>query len=210
VTTAITRRNLSYAAIAAQLVFIGGWLVGGAIEGHGYSAGRHDVSDLGALTAHHVPLALVTLLLSGLLTAAFALGALRPAFGAAGALVALSLVSLDNTSDAFFRLDCRAADAGCSMSDAASSWHGKVHIAVFALAALATVAAPFLLARRMRTLDAWRDFARKTQLFGVAFIVGLVLTAATAETDIAGWTQRGLILFTCAGMCALAWKTAEG
>jgi hypothetical protein len=41
------------AVITAQLLFVGGMLVLGAIEGHGYSASRHDMSDLGALTAHH-------------------------------------------------------------------------------------------------------------------------------------------------------------
>ena len=44
---------LAIAAVAAQVLFVGGWLIGGAIEGHGYSAGRHDISDLTALTAHH-------------------------------------------------------------------------------------------------------------------------------------------------------------
>jgi hypothetical protein len=39
--------------IAAQLLFVGGMLILGATEGHEYSAGRHDISDLGALTAHH-------------------------------------------------------------------------------------------------------------------------------------------------------------
>lgn len=209
-TSAATRRGLAYGAIAAQLVFIGGWLLGGAIEGHGYSPGRHDVSDLGALTAHHVPLALVTLGVSGALTAVFALGAVAPLFGmTSGALSALSLVSLDSASDSLFRLDCRAADAGCSMSDAAHSWHGKVHVVVFVFAAIATAIAPFVLARRMRVVDGWQDFARPTQVFGLLFIVGMMLTGATSETDIAGWTQRGLILFTCAGVCALAWRTSQ-
>ena len=60
--------RLAWAAIAAEVVFVAGWLVLGAIEGHGYSPGRHDISDLGAPTAHHVWLNALTLLISGALT----------------------------------------------------------------------------------------------------------------------------------------------
>src|SRR5438270_6718022 len=117
-TSAQTNKRVAWlasGAIAAQVLFVAGWLVGGSIEGHGYSPMRHDISDLGALTAHHTWLAVGSLGISGGLTMAFALAALRPTFGpgTAGAwLVALSLPSLDGMSDAFFRLDCRAADTG--------------------------------------------------------------------------------------------------
>jgi hypothetical protein len=72
---------LAVAAVAAQVLFVAGWLVGGAIEGHGYAPGRHDISDLGALTAHHAWLSQVTGGTAGALTIAFALFALRPIFG---------------------------------------------------------------------------------------------------------------------------------
>jgi hypothetical protein len=39
-------------------------------------------------------------------------------------------MGLDNLSDAFFRLDCQAADPACTPAAAASSWHGKVHLVV--------------------------------------------------------------------------------
>src|SRR6185295_1007568 len=96
---------------------------------------------------------------SGVLTMAFAVGALRPALGIAGWLVAVSLPALDNLGDVFFRLDCRAADAGCSASQATASWHGKMHIAVFLIAAIPTLIAPFVLSRRMAAVDGWRDLA---------------------------------------------------
>jgi len=107
--------RLAWAAIAAQVVFVGGWLVSGAIEGHGYSPRRDDISDLGALTAHHVWFNLTTLAVAGIATIAFAIFALRPALERQGLkqplsawLVALSLPALDNLSDVFVRLDCRA------------------------------------------------------------------------------------------------------
>src|SRR5436190_8947273 len=148
---------LAFGAIAAQVLFVGGWLIGGAIEGHGYSAGRDDISDLTALTAHYATFNRATLLVSGLLTAAFALWSLRPSLTVPGRgvpvsalLVAVSLPALDNLSDAFLRLDCRVADAGCSSSVAASSWHGTVHVVAFVVAAIPTLIAPFALSHRMR------------------------------------------------------------
>lgn len=188
-----------------------GWLILGLVEGGGYSPGRHDVSDLSAIGADHVAAMLAVTGVSGALTMAFALGALRPALkmpGKRGAiaawLVALSLLSLDNLSDLFFRLDCRAADAGCTMAAATASWHGKLHVIVFAIAVVPTIAAPFVLARRMRELPDWQRFAGPTRLFGGAVIVGLVITAASSGTDIQGWTQRALIVFCCAGLAVLA------
>jgi hypothetical membrane protein len=203
--------RLAWAAIAAQLVFIAGWLVLGAIEGHGYSPGRHDISDLGAPTAHHVWLNALTLLISGALTIAFAVLALRPALTQAELkqpvsawLVALSLPALDNLSDVFFRLDCRAADSGCTASQAASSWHGKIHVIVAVIAALATLIAPFALAYRMRRLDAWQDLARPTLVFGILVIVSLAAAIALNGTGAQGWSQRVAAVLVTSGIVMLA------
>jgi hypothetical protein len=191
------RRTLAAAVIAAQLLFIGGWLVLGSVEGHGYSAARHDISDLGALTAHHATASRLTEGIAGFVTVAFALLALRPSLrsagraGGAGAwLVALSLPGLDSLSDAFFRLDCRAADAGCTAGDAFASWHGKAHLISFAISALATVAAPFVLSRAMRRVDGWRDLAGPARAFGILTILLLAASGATTGTAVQGWTQR--------------------
>ena len=204
---------LAIAAIAAQVLFIAGWLVVGAAEGHGYSAGQHDVSDLGALTAHHATASRLTEGIAGAVTIAFALLALRPSLrtadgrGALGAwLVALSLPGFDTISDAFFRLDCRAADAGCTTAEAAASWHGKAHFACFVVAALATVAAPFVLSHRMRAVDGWRDLARPTWIFGILVIMVLVATGASTGTAAQGWTQRGAIVVVTSGVALLAWR----
>jgi hypothetical protein len=203
--------KLALGAIAGQAIFVGGWIVVGALEGHGYSSARHDVSDLGALTAHHAGPWLAALAISGLLTMAFAVGALRPALSVPGQpgpigawLVALSLPALDNLGDVFFRLDCRAADAGCSSSDAAASWHGKLHIAVFLLALIPTLVAPFALSRRFRVVDGWHDLAGPAKVFGFVLIAGFVLTGALQGTAVQGAAQRVLILIVVAGLVALA------
>jgi len=208
---------LAGAAIAAQLLFVGGWLVIGQIEGHGYSPGRHDISDLGALTAHHATADRLTEGIAGALTIAFALWALGPSLrsadgkGTLGAwLVALSLPGFDTLTDAFFRLDCRAADAGCTAAEATASWHGKAHLACFVVAALATVAAPFVLSRRMQRVDGWQDLAGPTRAFGVLTILALIVTGASTGTAFQGWTQRGAAVLVCLGIVALAWRVLRG
>lgn len=214
----VVRRRawLAGAVIAAQLLFVGGVLILGAIEGYGYSAGRHDISDLGALTAHHATAERLIVGIAGAVTIAFALLVLRPSLRTTGGrepvgpwLVALALPGFDTMSDAFFRLDCRAADAGCTIAEATVSWHGKAHLACFVIAALATVAAPFVLAHRMRKVDGWQDMAVPTQIFGALMIVALAVTAATTGTAAQGWTQRSAILLVALGIVALAWRVLE-
>ncbi|GAA1117395.1 hypothetical protein GCM10009630_13870 [Kribbella jejuensis] len=208
--------GLAAAAVAAQPLFVAGWAILGALEGHGYDAGRHDISDLTALTAHHATLARLGTGLPGAATIAFALLALRPALrtqdgrGSIGPwLLALSLPGWDGLSDAFFRLDCRAADAGCSPADAFGSWHAKVHLLSFVIAALATIAAPFVLSRRMRQVDGWQDLARPTRIAGFAVIALLLITGVTSGTAIQGWTQRGAAALVSSGVALLAWRMLQ-
>jgi hypothetical protein len=200
--------RLATATIAAQLVFIGGWLVLGAVEGDGYSPGRHDISDLAALTAHHATLDRLTLGISGAVTIAFALS-LVPILGRGMWLLALSLPGLDNLTDVFFRLDCRAADAGCDTATATDSWHGTAHLTFFVVAALATVVAPFVLSRRMRRTDGWAGLARPTKIFGVVTIAALVASGATTGTGLQGWSQRGAAVIVCSGVAVLAWHVVQ-
>jgi hypothetical membrane protein len=202
------RKVIAISAIVAQLVFVGGWLLLGLLEGHGYQPGRHDISDLGALTAHHATADRLTLFVAGALTIAFAMS-LRPSFGGAAWLLALSLPGYDTLTDAFFRLDCRAADAGCDTAAAMASWHGKVHIVDFVVSALATLAVSFVLARRMRRIEGWTELARPTTVFGVLVVAVLVATAATAGTAIQGWTQRGAAVVVCTGVVVLAWRALQ-
>ena len=202
------RSQLALAAIAAQIVFVGGWLVLGLLEGHGYSSGRHDISDLGALTAHHATWDRLTLLVAGAVTIAFAIS-LRHSLGWGCWLVALSLPGMDTLGDVVFRLDCRAADAGCGIAEATTSWHGKLHLATFSVAAVATIVAPFVLARRMRHTEGWVDLAGPARWFGVVTVAVLAATAATSGTAVQGWTQRGAAVIVVSGIVVLAWRAVE-
>lgn len=203
-----SRLQIARAAVLAQLVFVFGWLIIGGLEGHGYLPMRHEISDLAAMTAHYPTADRVTLALSGSLTIAFAF-VLRHHLGDPALLLALSLPGLDSLTDSFFRLDCRAADAGCTFSDATASWHGKAHLGVFALSALATVAAPFVLARAMRRRQGWVGLARPANLFGFVTIAVLVATGATSGTAVGGLTQRIAATVVTGGVAIVAWRVAR-
>ncbi len=202
---------LVWGAIAGVVVFNLGWFLAGALQAGGYSVARHDVSDLAALTAQYPWVMLTAQGIAGALAVLFALVVLRPALAvpdrgtALGAcLLAASLMGLDNLSDAFFRLDCRAADPGCTVTAAAGSWHGTIHLAVGVISAIATVAAPFALAARMRRADGWRDLARPSVLFGLLFLAVLVGSAALERKTGGGYLQRAAIVLLSAGVVTLA------
>jgi uncharacterized protein DUF998 len=202
---------LARAVIVAQIVFTAAWIIGGVLEDAAYSSARDDISDLGALTAHLPWVWLVPQGITGVLTIAFALGALRPALSVAGHrepistwLTAFSLMGLDNLTDPLFRLDCRAADSGCTAGMAATSWPGTIHVVVGIVAALATVVAPFALARRMRLLNTWRDLAPGAIAFGVTFLILTVLYAVLNGRNGSGYAQRASCLLVSAGVVILA------
>jgi hypothetical protein len=202
-------RRLAVGAIVAQLACLAGWVFAGVIERHGYSITSDDISDLGALTAHHPAIVLVTCGVSGAVTILFSLVALRPELGLGAWLVALSLAGLDDLSDAFFRLDCRAADNGCSIVTATASWHGKVHLAAAVIAALATIAAPFVLAHQMRGTERWHDLARPTRIFGVVVALSAIANVALTDTPVQGLAQRIVAVIVPLGVVALAVRVLQ-
>jgi hypothetical protein len=202
---------LAWGAVGGVVVFNVGWLVGGALQAGGYSVSRHDVSDLGALTAQHPWVMLTASGIAGVLTILFALFALRPALAVAGRgtalgawLVALSLMGLDNLSDAFFRLDCRAADPACTTSAAVSSWHGTTHVVVGVVSVIATISAVFALGFRMRRADGWRDLALPTFLFGLLLLAVMVGYSALERKAGGGYLQRTAIVLVSVGAATLA------
>ncbi|HEY6708349.1 MAG TPA: DUF998 domain-containing protein [Actinomycetota bacterium] len=202
---------LAWGAVGGVVVFNLGWLLAGALQAGSYSFARDDVSDLGALTARSPWAMLISQGIAGTLIILFALFALRPALAVTGRrtalgawLLAASLIGLDNLSDAFFRLDCRAADQGCTAAAAASSWHGQVHLAVGLLSGIAMIAAPFVLAARMRQANGWRDLARPTILAGALLLVVLLGYAALERKTGGGYLQRAAIVLVSVGVATLA------
>jgi hypothetical protein len=203
-------RWLSWGAIAAQVVFTAGWLLGDALQDAPFSASRDPISDLGAITAQHAWIILTAQGIAGLLTIAFAVGALLPAMAVSGRraalgpwLVAGSILGLDNLSDAFFRLDCRVADPGCA-TVAIASWHAEVHDVAAVIGVALAVVAPFALAHRMRLAAAWRDRVGLALAFGVVLALVAAGYAALTGSDGGGYAQRVLVVIGSAGVVLLA------
>jgi hypothetical membrane protein len=202
---------LAWGAIVGQVIFATAWLVASALEGSGYSSARNDLSDLAALTAHHAPVMLAAQGIAGVVTIAFAIGALRPLLvdvtsrEPIGAwLVGGSIIGLDNLSDAFFRLDCRHADPGCTFAAAMTSWHGKIHVIVGAVTWILTMAAPFVLAHEMRRVRSWRDLALPAVAYGIAVAVLSVIYGALHDAEGGGYAQRLVVELASFGIIVLA------
>jgi hypothetical protein len=205
------RRVLAWGAIFGQVLVTAAWLVAGVLQGRGYSVVRHDISDLGALTADRPWLILIAQGVSGALTMTFAVGSLRPALAVPGhrgpvsaSLVALSAAGLDDLSDAFFRLDCRAADLGCTEVVATSSWHGAIHGIVGSVTFAILVIAPFALVRRMRLVPDWRSLTGPTVGYGILLAVAVAGFVALSITAGGGYAQRAVALLGSVGVIGLA------
>jgi hypothetical protein len=193
------------------VIFTAGWLVGGAVQRGGYSAARDYMSDEAALTADHPWIMLTAQGVAGVLTIAFAVLALRRSLLVPGHrtpvsawLVAASGLGLDNLSDAFFRLDCRAVDAQCLASAAGASWHAQIHNTVGTLTSLATLIAPFALARRFTIAPAWRAGFGVAIGFGLAIALGI--GANLVLDDGHGYAQRFVRLVASMGVVLLAMR----
>ncbi|GIJ44858.1 hypothetical protein Val02_17440 [Virgisporangium aliadipatigenens] len=190
------KRVLAASAVAGQLLVTVAWIIGGATEGRGYSPVDHNLSDLAARTAAHPWPMLITQGLAGATATAFALLVLRPALGGpAPWLVAASAPALDNVSDAFFRLECRVADPGCTNGAATASASGVIHYAVGAITFGLTMVAAFVLARR---------YGAVAFGFGCVLVVAFVIYAALTGEPGMGLAQRVFVLLTSAGLVLLA------
>jgi hypothetical protein len=208
-------RALAWLAIAAQALFVAGWIVAGALE-PGYSALRMYVSELGRHGAAHPWIFDVAVAAWGL--GFIALGiALLPAlerrpwrrvapslFVLAGVLaIALGPLRLDCASTVNHL--CYAREKAGSLS-----WREYGHIDVsFALEAVLLLT-PFALARSL-----WPGrLARLTLLGGalvalvlfVLFSVGLSAGAHTHRGDLTGLWQRIalLVVHVWVALCAVA------
>jgi hypothetical protein len=143
----------------------------------------------------------------------FALLALRPALAVPGRrtalgawFVAASLVAAECAAEAVLRLDCRGSDAGCTVAVATASWHGMGHLIVGIPGALATVAAPFALAHRMRLVEGWRDLVRPAVVVGVLMLVGVLSYGIFGDSAFKGVLNRLPLLLASIGVVALAWR----
>jgi hypothetical membrane protein len=159
-----------------------GWIAGGLAQPAAYSFANDDISDLGADTASSSWIYnWIGAGLTGLLVVVLALGlwrALSPdllgRLGTGAMLVVGVGVVLEGL---LFHLDCRGIDTGCRND----SWHSDAHKTESAITALATLAAPLILAFAFRRLPAWRDSWLPSLITVPAIILASIVFSAVGN-----------------------------
>ncbi len=191
-------RVLAFCGLLAPIVLTASWIVAGLLQPT-YSARREDLSALAARTADHAWVMIAGLVLTGLLTSAFALGLYRALAAVAGpALVGLAGAAV--VALGLLRNDCSTLTSACEarIDAGAVSWQHRAHdaisVPVFVLAAIA----PLLLALRFRSAPGWGALAP----WSAATAATLALLFAVGGFEaIPGWdgvVQRaGVTLAVC-------------
>ena len=199
------REQLAVLVAPTQVLFVAAFFAAAAVQPRSYSPANDDISDLGALTAHHPWLELAPSLLAGVVTIGFALLVLLPLVGGPGpVLLALSLMGLDNVTDPFFRLDCGRALPGCTEAVRFRSWHAGVHLGVGVLSTVATVAGFVALGRAFRRRPEWRDLALPCLVFAGLILAVMGAYAGLAERPGGGLVQRIAVLLLLGAFTVLA------
>lgn len=209
-------RLWSWVGLAAQIVFVAGWLLAGLWQGPNYSAVDHTISDMYADAAPHAAFLIVCVTLGGIGTVLFALLGLRPALRAAGGLatagsvlLSLSILGLGDLLTPLERAGCRIADAGCTVADQTANLGGKLDGILSTFGLVVFVIAGFVLAQAMQHLAQWKRFAWPTRIVSMVVVVLLVLTAGTSSSGPGGLFERLLAFVTAASVAVLAVGTAQ-
>lgn len=184
--------------VIGELTFTVAWMAGDAIAGPGYRPMRDDISDLGAMTATHPWIFLLPQLFAGLCAIGFALFALRPAIAGAGRLgvvgVWLSAASsIQDITDAVFRLPCRVAD-GCTTTQVTAGVSGQLHAGLGLLSLILSVASALVLACAFRRLPTWRDFVWPTVGVAALLVVAVFVVGSPDTVAVHGLAQRTLVV----------------
>lgn len=169
-------RLAAICGLLVPVVFTLGWIVGGFAQPASYDWMRHDISDLGAITADQPWIYnQIGANLTGILLFVFAVALWRELGSSRTARVGVGLLAIAGIGqfmDGFLRLDCRALDPGCAQQPA--SWHALAHVVESLVTVLSLAVAPFLLAWAFLHVPAWADLSRPTLLFGIGAIVALI------------------------------------
>jgi hypothetical protein len=189
-----TFRALALCGLAAPVVFTAAWIAGTLAQGD-YSARREDVSALAARTAERPWIVIAGLVLTGVLTAAFAPALHFAVHGGRGSQVGPALVGLAGVGIVglgVLRNDCSTATPACEARIEAGdvSWehlaHDALSIPVFALA----VVTPIVMTRRFRADPQWSWFARWSLPIAAALALLFLLGGLEVIPGSRGVVQR--------------------
>ncbi|GAB7045517.1 DUF998 domain-containing protein [Catenuloplanes indicus] len=203
-------RRWAWVGFAAQVLFVGSWLLAAGWQGGGYSVAAHTISDMLAVGAPAAAVLIVVFTVCGLGTILFAWLSVRPAlrpggrFATVGAvLLALSIFGVGDLLAAAERQGCRLADPGCTGAGQRATLGGKIDtmitptgIVLFAIAAL-------VLAAAMKRAPGWERWAWPFRGVAVGFAV-LLFAFVNAPAGLTGLFERLLAAFGAAAIAALA------
>jgi hypothetical protein len=201
-TDATVTRALLTAGVAAGPVYVGVGLIH-ALSRPGFDLSRHSLSLLsnGSLGWIHI----LTLVVSGVLTVAGALGMRRALRGGRGGTWAPLLVGIYGLgligAGAFVADPAMGFPPGTPATANAVSWHGLLHFISGAVGFLALIAACFVFARRFAGLGqrGWAVWSAATGVIFLAAFFGIASGSGTA------WINLG---FGAAVVLAWAWVSA--
>jgi Protein of unknown function (DUF998) len=190
-------RALAAAALLAQLLFVAGWLVAGALE-PGYDHVEQTVSELGARTAAHPWIVNTAFVLLGVSVAALAAGVLRVLPRSRARLAAALGFAVSGACLAaagLLPLDCPATiDAGCerALLDGDAPWQTYAHGYAGLLSRVAFLVTPFAIAAALWPRPAGA-LALACGAIGVALgVAGVVFwwIAGGLDSSIGGFAER--------------------
>ena len=172
-------RLCAICGLLAPIAFVIGWAAGGLAQPDAYSLVDDSVSDLGALTADQAWIYnQVGANLTGLLVAALAYGLWRaglPGVSGKVGVIALGVMGVGQFFDGWFRLECRAIDAGCS--GGGTSWQVVAHEIESLFTVLGLLVSVFALARAFKKSERWRDLRTPSLIAGfgtIGIFIGLL------------------------------------
>jgi hypothetical protein len=172
-------RVFAICGLLSPLAFVIGWAAGGLAQPDAYSLVDDSVSDLGALTADQAWIYnQVGANITGLLVAALAYGLWKagiPGLSGSVGVIALAVMGLGQFFDGWFRLDCRAIDAGCT--GGGTGWQVAAHEIESLVTVLGLLVSVFALARAFKKAERWRDLRTPTLIAGfatIAVFIGLL------------------------------------
>lgn len=200
----------AYAGIAGALLITCGWIIGGLVQGAGYSWSSQEISDLGALTARHAWVWNLADSLSGLLILIFAVGLfpiVRSSRAGRIGAVLIGVVGAGSVIDGIFREDCplSTSDACQRLQDGPGlSWHHQAHDIESVVVVLAMLAAPFVLAKAFRRTEELRGLRSYTLATAAVLVVATVLYVFLYGDAGAGIAQRAAVLVFMAWIAVLS------
>jgi hypothetical membrane protein len=199
----ITRSLLGYGVVAGPF-YVAGSVAQGLVR-DGFDFRRHEWSLLA--DGPHGWIQTTNLILTGLMTIAFAVGlrrALGPGRAAAWSSGLISVYGAGMVAAGLFRADPRDGfPAGTPDGPRVVSWHGTLHFVSAGIGFLCLIAACFVVAGRYRA-DGRPRWAAFSGITGVLFLAGFAGIASGAGNAVVNLAFTALILLVWAWMSAVA------